>query len=123
MSYDESRRFERTEFRLLPWVFTLTLDAPFAGDRPLRVEARNIGIGGMKFVSNQRIPIFSAVEVSFFENQTGKELAKVTGKVIRVEEVDTGLGEKTFGMALEFAESSPLRSLLAGVPTTHSSQE
>jgi hypothetical protein len=115
MSYDESRRFPRTEFRNLPWVFALKMDSAFTGDKPLRVEARNIGPVGMKFVSNHKIPIFSEVEISFFENGTGKELVKLTGKVTRVEEVDTGQGEKTYGTALEFAESASLKTLLEKV--------
>ncbi|MGZ3693283.1 MAG: PilZ domain-containing protein [Bdellovibrionota bacterium] len=113
MSYDVSRRFTRTEFRLLPWVFALKLDAPIAAERPLRVEARNIGAGGVKFMSNLRIPVFSIVEISLFESKTGKLLLNAPGKVIRVEEVDTGQGEKTFGMAIEFTETAALEALLA----------
>lgn len=113
MSFNESRRFTRTDFRQLPWVFALKLNAPYAGERPLRVEARNIGAGGFKFVSNLRIPVFSEVQVSFFENLSGKELISLTGKVVRLEEVDTGQGEKTFGLALEFADTSALDALLA----------
>lgn len=117
MSYDESRRFPRAEFRLLPWTFALKLDAPFAGKGSLRVEARNIGAGGMKFVSNHRIPVFSAVEISLFETDSGKELLKVNGKVVRLEEVDMGQGEKTYGMALEFTDPEPLRQLFEKTPS------
>ena len=53
------------------------------------------------FISNQKINLFTPVEIAIFAKAEGKELAKLQGKVVRVEEVDTGK-EKTFGIALEF---------------------
>ena len=112
MSFYQNRRFPRLEFKLFPWVFALRLEAPFTENRPLRVEARNLSQGGLKFFSNHKIPLFDKVEVSFYEKASGKELAGLQGKVIRLEEIDTGQGEKTYGIALEFADAQALANLL-----------
>lgn len=117
MTYDVPRRFARTEFRQLPWTFALKWDTAFTGNAPLRVEARNISAVGMKFMCNHRLAMFTAVEVSLFENATGKELLRLSGKVIRLEEIDTGQREKTYGVALEFDENPALEKLLAAGPT------
>jgi hypothetical protein len=112
MTFYQNRRFPRWDFKVFPWVFALRLDKPFEEERPLRVEAKNISQGGLKFFSNHKISLFSLVEVSVFEKCSGKELAQATGKVIRLEEIDTGRGEKTFGIALEFQDANLLEPLL-----------
>lgn len=113
MSFYQARRHPRIEFKLMPWAFALRRKRPYDGENPLRIEARNISQGGLKFVSNQRIPLFESVEISLFEKTSGKEVISLAGKVIRLEEVDTGQGEKTFGVALEFADDQSLAPLLA----------
>lgn len=117
MSFYQNRRFPRMDFKVFPWVFALRLDAPFEENRPLRVEAKNISQGGIKFFSNHKLPLFSVVEIALYEKATGKELAQAHGKVIRLEEIDTGQGEKTYGIALEFQNSDVLEPLLKSFQT------
>jgi hypothetical protein len=97
----------RFEFNQLPLVFSLQLAAPAGGERPLRLNATNISRSGLKFQSNSKIPLFEQVQIALFDKSSGKELATLFGKVVRVEEVDTGLGEKTYGIAVEFLTASP----------------
>jgi hypothetical protein len=103
MSYLAERKHPRHEFSTLPLVLSVRWEDPAPGDRPLRVEARNISEGGIKFVSNRRLALFSPIRLSLFDKSGGNELAALGGKVVRVEEVDTGLGERTYGIAVEFA--------------------
>lgn len=86
----------------MPWVFSLRLPSPASQERPLRLEARNISRGGMKFLSNQRFQLFEYLHVNFFEKGSGKAVPAIQGKVVRVEEIDTGFGERTYGIAMEF---------------------
>lgn len=102
MSFTPERRHPRFEFPKFPWVFTLQLRDAWAADRPLRIEAKNISQGGLKFLSNQKIALFEEVQVVLFAKADGKELARMLGRVVRLEEVDTGFGEKWYGIALEF---------------------
>jgi hypothetical protein len=102
MSYLVERKSRRHEFAPLPLVLSVRWEEPAPEDRPLRVEARNISEAGIKFMSNRRLSLFSPVRLSFFDKTQGTELATVEGKVVRVEEVDTGLGERTYGIAVEF---------------------
>jgi hypothetical protein len=104
MKYFPERRHARVEFQQLSWVFTLRLPDAASPDRPLRVEARNVSRGGMKFVCNRRFALFETLQVDFLEKPSGKPLPPVMGKVVRVEEVDTGYGERTYGIAMEFTE-------------------
>lgn len=67
-----------------------------------RFEAKNISQSGLKFISNMKIPLFSEVAFSLLDKNTGRKLAALQGKVVRVEEIDTGKGERNFGIALEF---------------------
>lgn len=101
------KRSPRFEFSNFPWVFSLHLMEPAEADKTMRVEARNISRVGMKFVSNRKIPLFEQVQIVLFEKSTGKEIATLLSKVVRVEEVDTGAGERTYGMAVEFISGSP----------------
>jgi len=102
---DQGLRFDFSHF---PWVFSLQLAEPASPDKPLRVEARDISRTGLKFVSNQKFPLFDQVQIVLFEKETGNEVATLFGKVIRLEEVDTGVTEKTYGIAVEFISGSPI---------------
>ncbi|MGZ3657469.1 MAG: PilZ domain-containing protein [Bdellovibrionota bacterium] len=102
MSYFPPRRYPRVEFQPLPWIFSLRLPASPPQDRPLRLEARNISRGGLKFLCNQRFALFELLTFSLLEKSSGKPFSEITGKVVRVEEIDTGYGERTFGIAMEF---------------------
>jgi hypothetical protein len=118
MSYFPERRFPRVEFQPLPLVFSLRLPEAAPADRPLRLEARNVSRGGIKFFCNRRFPLFDTLELHFFEKGTGKPLPPLRGKVVRVEEIDTGYGERTYGIALEFtAGTECLSSLLPAPPS------
>lgn len=112
MSYFPERRHPRVEFHALPWVFTLSLAKSAPADRPLRLEARNISRGGVKFVCNRRFTLFEELHVHLLEKKGGKALAPLQGKVVRVEEIDTGYGERTFGIAVEFTKGAEALLLL-----------
>lgn len=115
MSYLAERKHPRHEFSTLPLVLSLRWEDPATEERPLRVEARNISEGGIKFVSNRRLALFSPVHLSLFDKNLGTELAALDGKVVRVEEVDTGHGERTYGIAVEFsAGTERLAPLMPG---------
>jgi hypothetical protein len=115
MSYYPERRHPRFEFDRFPLVFTLQLAEPSWPDRPLRVEARNISRSGLKYLSNRKFPLFSQVSLIFFDRGEGKELASLTGKVVRLEEIDTGVGERTYGVAVEFLTGqAALEALIPG---------
>jgi hypothetical protein len=106
MSYLAERKHPRFEFAPLPLVLSVRWDEPAPEDKPIRVEARNISEGGIKFVSNRRLALFSPIHLSLFDKNQGNELAALGGKVVRVEEVDTGLGERTYGIAVEFSKGT-----------------
>jgi hypothetical protein len=116
MSYLPERRHPRFEFAQFPWVFSLQLDKAWQEDKPLRLEAKNLSLGGLKFQSNRRIPLFEEVQVVIFAKSDGKELSRVRGRVVRLEEVDTGFGEKSYGIALAFTQEEGSR-LAALLPT------
>lgn len=116
MSYFPERRFQRVDFATLPWVFTLQLQEAASSDRPLRLEARNIGRGGFKFVCNRRFTLFEPLAFHFFDKQSGRPLPAVRGKIVRVEEIDTGYGERTFGIAVEFTAGAEALPLLPAGP-------
>jgi hypothetical protein len=108
----DRKRDTRFEFAELPLVFSLQMAAPAGADLPLRLDAKNISGSGVKFLSNYKIPLFEQVQMALFEKPSGKEVATLFGKVVRVEEIDTGLGEKTYGIAVEFITENPaLRKL------------
>jgi hypothetical protein len=100
------RRHPRFPFAAQPWVFSLQWKEPAGDGHPLRLEARDISRCGMKFYSNRKIPLFELVYVTLFAKADGRELARLSGKVVRLEDIDTGLGERTYGIALDFAEGT-----------------
>lgn len=113
MNYHPARKYPRFEFSVLPFVLSVRWDQPVADERPIRIEGRNVSRGGIKFSSNRRIALFEAVHLSLFDKNQGQELAALEGKVVRVEEVDTGLGERTYGIAVEFLSGTePLEGLM-----------
>jgi hypothetical protein len=71
-------------------------------DSPIRIEARNISLHGLKFYSNRRIPLFEQVNLSFYEKKSGNLVADILAKVVRLEEIDIGVGERTYGISVEF---------------------
>lgn len=83
----------------------LLLPEPLPKNTPLRLEPQNLSLNGMKFLSNQKSPLFSMLEVQFFHAESGAVLTKAKGKVVRLEEIDTGLPEKIYGIALTFSET------------------
>src|SRR4051812_1849793 len=117
MTYFPERKHPRFEFARMPWVFSLKLTEPAAQEKPLRLEARNISGGGLKFVSNRRFSLFELLHCSFIEKGSGKHLSTVQGKIVRVEEIETGFGERTYGIALSFtAGTEGLIALLPAPP-------
>lgn len=112
------RRHPRFEFHDLPWVFSVQWPEPATQERPVRVEARNISRGGFKFSSNHRVPLFSELEIVLLDKKDGREVATLTGKVVRLEEVDIGVGERTYGIALELTSGADaLHPLLPDLAT------
>jgi hypothetical protein len=106
MSFVTERRYPRLPFASLPWVFSLQLKEAAPGDQPFRVEARDISRCGIKFFSNRKIPLFEQVYVVLFAKADGRELARLTGKVVRLEDIDTGMGERTYGIALDLVDGA-----------------
>ena len=122
MSYVTERRHPRIDFNQVSWVFSLRLPEPARPDHPLRLEAKNISLGGMKFVCNRRFQLFEYLHVTLFEKGSGKALPPIQGKVVRVEEVDTGRGERTYGIGMEFVSGvEELASVLPGGPAAPAS--
>src|SRR5687768_16924682 len=117
MTYLIERRHPRVDFSQLSWVFTLRLPEPARPDKPLRLEAKNISLGGIKFVCNRRFQLFEYLHLTLFEKGSGKALPTIQGKVVRVEEIDTGRGERTYGIAMEFVSGmEELATILLGGP-------
>lgn len=105
------------EFQQLAWVFSLRLPEPAQQDKPLRLEAKNISRCGIKFLCNRRFQLFEYLQVSLFEKGSGKSTPPIQGKVVRVEEIDTGYGERTYGIAMDFVSGSEeLAALLPDSP-------
>jgi hypothetical protein len=96
------RKSPRFDFSTLPLVFQLSLKTTLDQESPTRLEARNISRHGMKFYSNRKIPLFEQTIISLFEKKTGNLVAEITSKVVRLEEIDIGVGERTYGIAVEF---------------------
>lgn len=118
MAYFPERRHPRVEFQQTPWVFSLRLSEAASPDKPFRLEARNVSPGGLKFLCNRRFTLFETLEIDLFDRQSGKALPAVLGKVVRVEEIDTGYGERTYGVAIEFVSGT--EALAAALPTPSS---
>ncbi len=96
------RKSARIEFADLPLLFHLSVKTTMEQDVPTRIEARNISRHGVKFYSNRRIPLFEQINVSFYEKKSGNLVAEILAKVVRLEEIDIGVGERTYGIAVEF---------------------
>jgi hypothetical protein len=116
MKYFPERKYPRVEFHQVPWVFTLRLPDAASPDKPLRLEARNVSRGGLKFFCNRRFTLFESLRVDFLEKAGGKPLPPVLGKVVRVEEIDTGFGERTYGIAMEFTSGTAALAALPDAP-------
>ncbi len=111
--HSTERRHPRFDFSQFSWVFSLRLPKPASPSTPVRLEARNISAGGLKFVCNNKIPLFETIQISIFDRASGSELATLNAKVVRLEEVDIGVGELTYGIAVEFLSGmAPLQNLL-----------
>ena|SRR3989344_2068202 len=118
MKFYPERQYPRFEFSQFPWVLAIELTSPAWSDCPLRMEGKNISRGGIKLLSNRKIELFSKVRVSLFDRKSGQALASATGKVVRLEEINTGLSEITYGIALQLLED-PLQKLLpASAPSS-----
>lgn len=102
MDEKDQRKYPRREFKELPWVFTVQLSQPVKLDQSMRFEAKNISVGGIKFIANQKVSLFDELSFLFFDKSSGKELTHISGRVVRLEEVDTGNFEKIYGIAVEF---------------------
>lgn len=105
--YEIPRQFPRTLFHDTPWVFVLHLKDDELSISPLQLEAQNISLGGMRFLANKKIPIFTKLSLQLLDKTGKKPPLALEGKVIRVDETDIGLAEKTFGMAIQFNPLSP----------------
>src|SRR5690606_15393750 len=61
------REFDRMDFPSTPWVFMLSLPESLLDGTPLRLEAKNISPGGIKFQTNKKIPLFSVLSMQLFD--------------------------------------------------------
>lgn len=102
--YEIDRQFPRHSFQKTPWIFALKVMSKDLASSPLQLEAQNISLGGMRILSNQKIPIFTQVSIQLLDKEGKKPPLPMEGKVVRVDETDLGLDEKTFGMAVEFSK-------------------
>lgn len=100
--YEVPRQFPRVPFSRTPWVFALKLESEELAASPLQLEAQNISLGGLRFLANKKIPIFAKVTIQLLDKDGKKPPLSAQGKVIRVDETDIGLEEKTFGMTIQF---------------------
>ncbi|NUM88055.1 MAG: PilZ domain-containing protein [Bdellovibrionales bacterium] len=105
--YLNRREHDRHDFSSTPWVLAVELSSDLLGDAPLRLEGRNIGFGGMKFQTNRRIPLKREVLIHLFSREKSEPVVHLKGRVVRVEEVDEGLEEKSYGIAVRFEDLSP----------------
>ncbi len=96
------REFDRIDFPSTPWVFALALPDHLLDGTPLRLEAKNVSAGGVKFQTNKKIPLFSVLSLQFFDRAGKATPFQLSAKIIRVEEVDEGRAEKTYGIAAQF---------------------
>lgn len=101
-----TRKFDRIDFASTPWSFGLSnFSIP---ELPLRLEAKNISMGGLKFSINHRVKLFEKLKISLVDPKKSADQITVVGKVVRVEETDTGQSEKYFGVAISFEELDPI---------------
>lgn len=119
MSFDEEYSSPTYDFQTLPWIFSIKLARPLEDGHPLRIEAKSLSEDGLKFQSNKRVPLFEQIQVSLFDKASGKEALSLLGKVVRLEEVDTGIGEKTYRISLSFISGhEALQNILPSFPSS-----
>jgi hypothetical protein len=98
---DSSRKHQRMNFFETPWVLGIQMQRD--GNQGIhRLEPKNISLGGIKLLSNIKVPLFETIHMELFDKNTKIDSILTKGKVVRVEETDTGQGEKTYGLAVEF---------------------
>ena len=102
MVHTERRKFVRRDFFELPYTLMLHLAEAWSGEVPPKVEPKNLCAGGMKFQTSWKIPVFEELEISLLHKENEKSIAKIKGKVVRLEEIDIGTGDKTYTVAIEF---------------------
>jgi hypothetical protein len=117
-NFEHIRKHPRILFHLTPWVFSLTQKNTPTLETPLRLEARNVSLGGLKFFSNYKFPLFEKLQIALFEKGSRGDPIELKGHIVRVEETDTGQAEKIYGLAIEFqsVESADLQRLTKGLP-------
>lgn len=100
-TFEHARKYPRVLFTTTPWVFGL-VQSRTQPETPLRLEARNVSMGGIKFFSNYKFPLFEKLQMSLFDKDSKGEPIHLNGQIVRVEETDTGQKEKIYGLAVEF---------------------
>ena len=120
----ERRGAERTTLIQLNWAMSIIggsdfNEHPWKDQSPTRFEAKNISYLGLKIVANFKVSLFSELQFAVICRNDGRELARIKGKVVRLEEVDTGKSEKDYGIAIEFLEegSHKLRQVWPSIQT------
>jgi len=93
--------------------FALRLNEPSDTEKPLRLEAKNISEGGMKFSCNGDSSSLTGGD--FLSRKSERRDRGTTNRQSsRLEEIDTGHSEHTYGVALEFvSDTGNLRTRLA----------
>lgn len=73
----------------------------------------------MKFISNQEFSLGKEIRFRLL-HQDGKQFLELSGIVSRVEAVDTGKGERTYGIAVKFlaVDANQRTSLDRSFPST-----
>lgn len=98
----ERRRSKRRNFADLSLIFTLKLNEAANPENPIRLEARNINLHGLKFQTNYRISLFQQLAIILFDKKAQSDPIPLKAKVVRVEEMDTGRSEIIYGIAVQF---------------------
>lgn len=98
----ERRQQTRVDFSKLPWVFCLRADDFSTAKTPTRIEACDISVSGIRMRSNRRIDIFTDFDFQLLHKEKNIAPIEISAKVVRVEETDLGLEEKTYTIAAEF---------------------
>jgi len=98
----EKRKSSRAVFQQTNWILSLQWALENTLAHPPRIQPINISLHGMKILANFKIPLFEIVKIQLLDKQSKDLPLQVQGKVVRVEETDTGKREKLYGLALEF---------------------
>ena len=102
-SYPIERKHSRVLFQESPWHISLHLpQKKIAAENIFRLEAKNISPGGIKFICSSRFELHQNIIFDLLPKSDAAPKLRILGKVVRVEEVDTGF--KTYGIALQFSE-------------------